>query len=148
MRLRKVLRALSWLGVAVALLAVTSAWALDRFFGTNVTLLAPNASDVIELNRELWSPGDPVADIYGISSHKVRVVFADDSRIIHPKEDASLALYTVDKQAGENPLQAKTLWFFAKYLVIAGLAAALLLRLLHFLLMRRARTQPHVPAVG
>ena len=69
----------------------------------------------------MWKKGEPIVDIYGTpTTQPMRIIFAEQSRIIVPEEDRSLTLYTVNKQSGENPLQTKTLWFFAQIIIIAG----------------------------
>ena len=61
-----------------------------------------------------------------------RVFAPDPERMIRPEEDPSLVLMSVNKQQGENPLQARTVWFFAKVaslvLGLFGLAALALPR--------------------
>src|SRR5262245_38860233 len=116
-------------GVAAALLAIL---ALPAAFGRTVTLLAaPNAPDIVETNRATWSAGEPVAPIYGTPiGEPMTILFADESRIIIPKEDPSLTLYAVDKSKGENPLQAQTVRFLGTYALI-GSGVLLLAGVLH-----------------
>ena len=69
-----------------------------------------------------------MAEIYGNPlSNPVRVIWPDRERVLRPEEDQSLVLLTVNKQLGENPLQARTVWLFAKAgalgLGLLGLAA-------------------------
>lgn len=132
MRLRRILRAIavgSAVHIVMFLLVVS---VLDLAFSTEVQFIAPNPPEVVEVNRSLWMKGDPVVDIYGVATEQpAAIVFADAERMIRPAEDASLLLYTVDKQAGENPLQVKTLWFMllrfsATFVLIGGLAAGAL----------------------
>ncbi|MBI3097629.1 MAG: hypothetical protein HYY93_05190 [Planctomycetes bacterium] len=115
------------LGAGAAVLAPASAAALSWGWGREVVMISPHASEAVELNRALWTRGEPVAPVYGIpSAGPVRVVFAEAGRVIVPAEDPGLTLYTVDKQGGENPLQAQTLWFFARLVSVAGAGLALM----------------------
>ena len=112
-------------GVALAILAPLAGAAMSAVWGREVILISPHDPGVIELEKISWTQGEPVVDLYGIQNGGVtRVIFPDPDRIIVPEEDPSLTLLKVDKQAGENPLQAQTVWFFVKWLVIGGLAAA------------------------
>ena len=91
------------------------AWLLDAQLGRDLRIITPAAPEVVMLNRELWERGESVAEIYGIPQEElIRVLFIDERKLITPQEDPSLALLAVDKQAGENPLQIKTLWFVAQ----------------------------------
>ena len=105
------------LGFGGATLALLVAFGVDRLLGKDVWIIAPHSPETIELNRALYEPDDPVADLYGNSlSEPVRVILPSGEQLIRPEEDPSMVLLKVDKQAGENPLQASTLWFFVKYL--------------------------------
>ena len=123
-----------WIGFGLAALVLLTAFVLDRRFGKDVQLIVPYDSSIVELNRGLYTEGDPIAEIYGVvlSHEPIRIVLPSRDRLIKPKEDPSLALLSVDKQKGENPLQATTVWFFTKYsvppLVFLGLVGFLLPR--------------------
>lgn len=105
------------LGFGGATLALLVAFGVDRLLGKDVWIIAPHSPETIELNRALYEPDDPVADLYGNSlSEPVRVILPSGEQLIRPEEDPSLVLLKVNKQAGENPLQASTMWFFVKYL--------------------------------
>lgn len=115
-------------GFGGALLALGMAMILDRALGEDVRLISPHDASTVEVNRALHLPGDPVSEIYGNAlSNPVRVIAPDPGRIVRPDEDPSVVLFTVDKQRGENPLQARTVWLFAKAaalgLTLLGLAA-------------------------
>lgn len=126
------------LGAAGLILAPATAALLDGVAGRTVILLNPDPPEVVEANRSLWFQGEPVTKIYGTPvGEPMRVLFADSARIIVPKEDPSLALYTVDKTKGENPLQARTMWFAVR-MAMYGSGALLAAALLH-VLWRRLR---------
>ena len=103
------------LALTALILIWPTAWALDRFAGRDVTIITPHAPEIVAVNQELWDEGDEVAEIYGVPSQEtIRVLFADPTEILVPKENPTQVLLAVDKQAGENPLQARTVWFVAK----------------------------------
>ncbi|MBM4373268.1 MAG: hypothetical protein FJ098_16550 [Deltaproteobacteria bacterium] len=120
--------------LAAAVLA--AAWAVDRFAATEVQIIAARDPAVVAVEKALWMEGDPVTELYGVpAGQPVRVAFVDPGRLIRPDEDPSLVLLPVDKQAGENPLQVKTVWFVALraaaglgFLALGAGAAAWLLR--------------------
>ena len=115
-------------GFGGALLVLGIAVTVDRGLGEDVLLISPHESSAVEVNRALYVPGDPVAEVYGNPlSNPVRVISPDPERMMRPEEDRSLVLLAVNKQRGENPLQARTVWLFAKAgtlgLALLGLAA-------------------------
>jgi hypothetical protein len=126
-------KALIIAGVLAALLVgatLLAAKIIDDKYATEVLLITPKAADVVAFEKELWEEGDPVAEIYGVPVDKsIRLAFVDEGELIRPEEDPSLVLLPVDKQAGENPLQIKTVWFIAHRAAIGfavfGLAALL-----------------------
>lgn len=127
------------LGAVGLTVAPAAAALLDAVAGRTVILLNPDPPEVVDANRALWSQGELVAKIYGTPiGEPMRVLFADSARIIVPKEDPSLTLYTVDKTKGENPLQAQTLWFTVK-LAMAGSALLVFAGLLHVVWKRWRR---------
>ncbi|HEU4339269.1 MAG TPA: hypothetical protein VFS19_04310 [Planctomycetota bacterium] len=125
------------LGVAGLVLTPAAVLILPAAFGRTVQLVTtPNAPDIVALNRTMWSKGEPVAPIYGTPvGEPMTILFADKSRIIVPAEDPSLTLYTVDKSKGENPLQAQTIRFGAKFGLI-GSAILMGAGALHFVWKR------------
>ena len=102
-------------GFGGAVFVLGLAMIIDRGFGEEVRLISPHDASTVQVNRALHAPGDPVAEIYGNAlSNPVRVIAPDADRIVRPDEDPATVLLTVDKQRGENPLQARTVWLFAK----------------------------------
>ena len=117
-------------GAAGLLLAGAALFLLPR--RTVQLITTPNAPDIVEMNRTMWSKGEPVAPIYGTPIDKpMEILFAEEARIIVPAEDPSLTFYTVDKSKGENPLQARTVRFLGQYVLI-GSGVLLLAGVLHF----------------
>lgn len=106
------------LGLAPAILA--SAAVVDELLSTEVLMISPKPPEVVRVERQLWEPGQPVADLYGLpASRPVRVVLPDQQRLIQPEQDPKLLLLQVDKASGENPLQVKTVWFVALRVALA-----------------------------
>ncbi len=138
---RRILLAAGASFLALALLGLGGAWAIDLFLGRDVRFIVPHAPEVVELQRTLWFEGDPVPDLYGIpAGETVRIVAPDAARLLTPSEDPSLTLMRVDKEKGENPLQVKTVWFAAQW-GAAGLGLAGALLLLWALALRRRPVQ-------
>ncbi len=104
-------------GVVAAFLVgaiLVAATVIDDHYATEVLLITPGDAEVVAFEKELWEEGDPVADIYGVPTDRpIKLAFVDEDKLIRPEEDPSLVLMPVDKQAGENPLQIKTVWFIA-----------------------------------
>jgi hypothetical protein len=108
----RIAKAALFLGVLGAIAPPAAGAMLSAASGRTVLLINADPPDVVEANRALWTQGEPVAKIYGTAlGEPMRILFADPARIIAPKEDPSLTLYTVDKTKGENPLQVQTMWF-------------------------------------
>lgn len=142
--------------IAAAALTYPTGWVLYNT-GTEAQLITPNSPDVVELNQGLFELDPPdakdpafakkVIEIYGNSVDKpMRVLFVPKSRFLHPKEMPSLTLLPVDKQKGENPLQAQTVWFFAKFVVLGACTGGGVLLGVWILLRRRRATPPNAPA--
>lgn len=132
------------LAVGLAVLAPISAYLLDRAYGQDVQPVAQSSPEAVRANKALWMQGDPVAEVYGVPGERtLRVVFVDPDRVLVPKEDRSLRLLLIDKQHGENPLQAKTLYFVA-WRISVGLAIAAALGFGLLLLISRRRRGANV----
>jgi hypothetical protein len=131
--LKRLRTLLVWLGFGGALTALVAALLVVGLLGRDVLLIAPFDPSTVELNRALHAPGDSVAELYGNPlGTPVRVIAPNRARIVRPAEDPSLVLLKVDKQRGENPLQARTIWFFSKFaipaLVLVGVIGVILPR--------------------
>ena len=89
---------------------------------------------------------DAVMGIYGsVTDEPTKVLFVSADRFVHPKELPTLTLLPIDKQKGENPLQVKTVYFFASRLA-AGAAAVGALFILTGFLSRKKKAPPAPPA--
>ncbi len=136
-------RALTIAGVVAARLVgatLLAATVIADRYATEVLLITPKAADVVAFEKELWEVGDPVAEIYGVpAGAPMELVFVDEAALIRPEEDPSLVLMPVDKQAGENPLQLKTVWFVAHRAAIGFGLFSLAALLGGFLFSRRRK---------
>jgi hypothetical protein len=141
----------SVLALAVATLTYPAVLLLTCF-ATGAYVIAAKSPEMVQTNQALFDARDPkeseeayhkrVMEIYGNAvPYQTPVLFVRSDRFIHPKEAPDLVLLPVNKEAGENPLQVKTVWFFAKYLAVgSGTAFAVLLGL--WLFLRRSRKEP------
>ncbi len=112
----------AWAGLVVLLLLPLGAWLADIAWSREVLLLAPHDPSVVALNRSLWTPGEPVAEIYGSPmSEPTRVLLPRGENVIHPEEETSLSLLPVAIGDG-RPFQIRTLWWAVR-LAEAGLGA-------------------------
>ena len=124
-----------------SLLMLLGALFVDRLLSTEVLFISPKPADVVRMDRELWEPGQSVAEIYGVPASQLsRVVLPDSARLIRPREDPSLVLMQVDKGRGQNPLQVKTVWFVAVRAALGGVLLALIGLILNLALSRRRRS--------
>ena len=123
----RLLRACGLVFPALLLAVWGAALVLTQVFSQKVLVITPHPPEVVQMQKLLWQKGEPVAEIYGVpAGAEQQVVLPDVPRIVRPEEDPSLALYPIDKAAGENPLQEKSVWFAARFasLALAALAAA------------------------
>lgn len=137
--MRRVIFTLAIVGALVAVGAPLAAWQVDERYGVEVQMIAPHAPEVAEMERLLADETTPAVTLYGEPlGPPVRLVLTDQSRLIRPPEQPGLVLMPVDKQLGENPLQAKSVWFIAKWSCLgAGVFALVALGLWGVLLRRR-----------
>jgi hypothetical protein len=140
------------LSVLVAALAWPVALAMDAA-ATEALPIVPFAPEVVEVNRATETLDPKAADyemrvagIYGTPSKqgRGRFLFVPKERYLHPRELPSLTLITINKQNGENPLQAQTVRFFAQW-VNLGAMAAVVLFLLAWIYRRRTAGRRAVP---
>lgn len=116
-KLFMILFALATLGALAAIVIPLAA----RRAAQQVTLVAAAGPEEVAANQALWTPGEPVAEIYGLpAATPAYLVFPQPARLVHPKEAPTLTLYLVDKQKGENPLQLKTVQFFARWALLGS----------------------------
>lgn len=146
----KIARRLGAAALGVALLAIPAGYALDAAAGVDVVLILPHPPEAVELNRSVREAGDPVAEIYGTpvggdaearsapgAARTTRVLFPREDRTIRPAEEPGLTLLKLDKQQGDNPLQAVTVRYLARTIALGAAATGAALLVLAALLGRR-----------
>ncbi|MDX2177764.1 MAG: hypothetical protein SF028_14980 [Candidatus Sumerlaeia bacterium] len=118
-------------GLAGALAVAIAARLVAASAGRDAVRVFPfEDPSIVELNKSLYSPGDPVPAIYGQPvPEPVRVLFLPEERFIRPSEDPSLLLLPVKHGETGYALQDKTFLLFANAASL-GLAGAGLLALL------------------
>lgn len=142
--------AVGWAGALIVAGATYPAVAFMASGAIDAYMIAAKSPEMVKDNKEDFTPRDPketdkayrsrVMEIYGNPiDYTTPVVFVPREKFIRPSEDPELVLLPVDKQKGENPLQVKSLYFFAKYIVMSSGTAFVLLLALHLFLARRAR---------
>jgi hypothetical protein len=116
---------------------------------TEAYIIDPYSPEAVAVNRDpsmldLPAKTDPkyprkVMELYGFPSEEPnRLVFVSQNRYVHPVELPSLTLLPVNKQKGENPLQVKTLYFFARYIVLTSAPVSVVMLAVWALLFRKA----------
>jgi len=120
----KVLKVCIALAILVAASSYPAAWLLASQ-ATEVQQIQSYDPPLIELNKWEHSEGDwdgDIVSIYGAAKgDPVAVLFVDESQLLRPSEDTSLALLPAAE--GEHFLQVKTVFFFAQRLTLAAVAA-------------------------
>ena len=124
--MKSLLRGLGFAGIAVGVLAYPLAFGANAVLGQDLLVVEAADAASVDANRGLWeldgSKKDGVAAIYGTPRPPAaRLLLVPADRVLHPKEDPSLAIYL--KRAGDHPTQAQTLVFFALPATIGGLVA-------------------------
>jgi hypothetical protein len=116
-------------------------------------IIAAKDPSAIDVDRQLFEPPkgaskdskayrDEVMRIYGSQTDEpTKVVFVAKDKFKHPEELPSLTLLPVDKQKHENPLQVKTLYFFASRILIGG-GVAFVLLFLPWIFLKPKRSNP------
>jgi hypothetical protein len=114
-------------------------------------LIAAKDPKAVEVEKAIFEPPkgaakdskeyrDAVMRIYGSQTDEpTKVVFVSAEKFVHPEELPSLTLLPVNKEKGENPLQVKTVFFFAQKSVIAGALAGVVLLIVWILLGRKKK---------
>lgn len=120
--MRRLAAVVLWGGAAGTQLLPLAAAVVVAIGARHVTPVKPHAPEMVSLNRDIWSHGEPVADIYGNPSARQWVLFPPRENLVVPPEDPSLTLLL----ATDNPLQLQTVWFFAGWGAAASAVVALL----------------------
>jgi hypothetical protein len=139
--MNKALRILGSLAIAVAILSFPAGWIIEST-ATEAYMIAGKDPGTFQVNEELFDPPkgasreskeyrDEVLRIYGVPTDETTsVVFWPKEKFIHPKQLPSITILPIYKEKGENPLQVKTVHYFASRTgLAAGVAGAVLLGL-------------------
>jgi hypothetical protein len=149
----KLLVRVGWMGALLVALATYPLVALLASQATDAYIIAAKSPQMVQANHALFDARDPkesdqayhkrVMEIYGNPvDYTTPVLFVSKEKLLHPKEAPALTLLPVNKEEGENPLQVKSLYFFAKYVVTGSSVTFAILLLVHVFLARRAPKAP------
>ncbi len=152
-------RLLVFLGASALLVAILiyPAAAIVAGGAVEAYLIAAKDKSAIEVERAIFEPPkgaakdskayrDAVMSIYGSQTDEpTKVLFVAEDKFVRPPELPTLVLLPIDKQKGENPLQVKTVFFFATR-TIAGAAVVGIVLLSAGILLRKKKTSPPPPA--
>ena len=142
------MRAPAIAALSFAALVYPAVWILDST-AVEAWQIEPFEPDIVEINRLLDapSPSDPdyrrkVAGLYGNAiGEPDRFLFVPPEKYVYPVEIPELRLLPVDKQEGDDPLQAKTVYFFAPWL-LGGAGAVGVALLIPWFVRRKPLTPP------
>lgn len=120
-------------------------------------IIAGKDKSAVDIDRQIFEPPKGAAkdspayrkaviEIYGSGADEpTKVLFVPAEKFLRPAELPTLVLLPVDKNKGENPLQVKTVYFFASRMA-AGAAAVGALFVLTGFLSRKKKAPPAPPA--
>lgn len=145
----KALLLVGWVAAFILAIATYPAAAIVARTAVEAYIIAAKDPAAVEVERAIFEPPkapkdskayrDAVMRIYGSQTDEATaVVFVPQERFLHPQELPTLTLLPVDKQKGQNPLQVKTVYFFASRSV-AGFAVAGIVFLGVWLFLRRKK---------
>ncbi len=117
-----------FLALLVGAAAYPTVKVMDNTMAKDVlVILRPHGELQVAQNRNIRSPDDPIAEIYGTpTSEKVRVVFYDQKKLLKPVEDQNLLYYLVHDETKDHPTQIKSLYFIADRATKLGLGFGIL----------------------
>lgn len=153
----KLLAKLGWIGALVVAAATYPVVAVLASGAVDAYIVAAKSESMVKFNKDSFEARDPketdaafhrrIMEVYGNAvDYSTPVLFVPKEKFIRPAEAPTLIILPVDKEKGENPLQVKSLYFFAKYIVMGASAAFLALALLHVVLARSSRKAAAPPA--
>jgi len=123
-------------------------------------LIAAHDPTAVEVNKAIFEPPkgaakdskayrDAVMKIYGSQTDEpTAVVFVPKQKFVHPAELPTLTLLPVDKSKNENPLQVKTVYFFAPRLMLGFAVGGFVLTVVWIILRRKSKAAAPPPAVS
>jgi hypothetical protein len=150
----RLLAKLAWISSLVVAAATYPVVAILAAGATDAYIIAAKSPELVKFNEDSFDAREPketdvayrkrVMEIYGNPiDYTTPVVFVTKEKFIRPPKAPELILLPVDKQKGENPLQVKSLYFFAKYVAMgSGASFAVFLALFFFLRKPEAKPAP------
>jgi hypothetical protein len=151
---------IAWIGSFVcAALTFPTARALESM-SVEVWEIAPHHRDTVTAYRLLFlmdapdknAPDYPqkVMEIYGIPANApnrylfvpAENFFHPPERLFHPEELPSLTLMRVDRQKSQDPLQVKTVYFFARWVAGGAGVVGVFLGSVWYYRRRRLKCRP------
>lgn len=154
--MNKVLKLFGILSFAFAALAYPAAMVIGGT-ATEAYMIAGKDPTTVAVEAELFEPPkgaskdskeyrDAVLRIYGVPTDETTpIVFWPKEKFIQPKQLPTITILPVYKEKGENPLQVKTVYFFATRAAI-GAAVAGVVFFIAFFLTRKKAAPPAPPA--
>ena len=147
---------LGWISALVVAAATYPVVAILAAGATDAYVIAGKSPELVKINQDSFDAREPketdesyrrrVMEIYGNPiDYKTPVVFVPAEMFIRPKEAPELILLPVNKNRQENPLQVKTLYFFAKYVTMGSGAAFAVFLILFFVLRKPEKTPAPAP---
>ena len=98
------------------------------------------------VSKESKTYRDAVMGLYGsVTDEPTKVIFEHQEHFFHPPELPTLTLLRIDKQKGDNPVQLKTVYFFASRTAIGAAVVGALFALAAFF-ARKKKAPPAPPA--
>ncbi|MBV8878912.1 MAG: hypothetical protein JO332_03000 [Planctomycetaceae bacterium] len=154
-------KTLSVLG-GLALVFAALAYPIGLIIGGTATeayMIAGKDPTTVQVEQELFEPPkgaskeskeyrDAVLRIYGVPTDETtKVVFWPREKFIQPKQLPTITILPVFKEKGENPLQVKTVYFFALRAAIGAAVVGAVL-LLAGRVTRKKAAPPAPPAAA
>jgi hypothetical protein len=142
--------------LAVAVLAYPVAWGIASM-GTEAYMIAGKDKSTWDIEKALFEPPkgaskeskeyrDAVLRIYGVPTDEpTKVVFEPQDHFVRTDLLPSIVILPIYKEKGENPLQVKTVYFFASRSALGAAVAGLFLLGLAKL-TRKKPAAPSAPA--
>ncbi len=146
----KTLLMVGWVAAFVVALAAYPVAGIIAGGGVDAYIIAAKDPKSVEVEKAIFEPPkaakdskeyrDAVMRIYGSQTDEpTKVVFVPAEKFVRPEELPALTLLPVNKEKGENPLQVKTVYFFAQKSLIAAAVAGIVLLGIWVLLARKKK---------
>ena len=150
----KALVKLGWIAALLVAVAVYPVVGLLSMGAVDAYVVAAKSESMVRFNKNDFQPRGAqetdaefhkrIMEVFGNAvDYTTAVLFVPKEKFVRPAEAPSIIILPVDKEKGENPLQVKTLYFFARHIVMAAGAAFVVLLLVSRFLNK---SQPKPPA--